>query len=111
MPLVILYMLITFKFRNLNIYFHDLGYVIDVFGNVALQYALNFFLLTEKSKNRFGYKSDTISRVLGANIYYSEEKKYKILWFNLHRFSELSLMGDILVLILSKKHCVDAFRN
>ena len=75
-------------------YFRDTALNIDRFANREFRAFWNKTLIIKKTY-AFGNPNETISAVLGHNII----------------LGNLSKTGEVLVWILSKKHCLDAIEN
>ena len=74
-------------------YFRNTALNIDKFANREFRALWNVTL--QKGGYKFGKENDTISFVLGTNL----------------MIHKLTKIGKILVLILTKKHCIDAVLN
>lgn len=81
-------------FNVINQYLHEEARRIDVFANESFRTLWNTTLIT-KDGYLFGKKGETISSVLGRNI----------------QKNTLTKIGSILVIILSKSHCIDAIHQ
>ncbi len=83
-----------FEVENKEGYFISTALNLDIWGNVEFRTFWNNHLIKNKIPNPFGLQGETISSVLGKNIL----------------TDNLTDTGEILVWILTEKHCIDAIK-
>jgi hypothetical protein len=83
-----------FEVENKEGYFRSTALNLDIWGNVEFRTFWNNHLIKDKITNPFGIQGETISSVLGKNIL----------------TDNLTDNGEILVWILTEKHCLDAIK-
>jgi len=83
-----------FEVENKEGYFRSTALNLDIWGNVEFRTFWNNHLIKDKTTNPFGLQGETISSVLGKNIL----------------TDNLTDNGEILVWILTEKHCLDAIK-
>ena len=84
-----------FEVENKEGYFMSTALNLDIWGNVEFRTFWNNHLIKDKTTNPFGLQGETISSVLGKNIL----------------TDNLTDTGEILVWILTEKHCIDAIKT
>jgi hypothetical protein len=87
-----IHLLITGRSKG---FFKKLAFNLDVFGNSQFADLFNAALITIETKYEFGKPKDTISKILGLNL------------FN----NTLTITGKIVVFLLTKNHCLNAARK
>jgi hypothetical protein len=88
LPLSVINFLVV---KNKKGYFRSSAITIDKLANREFRTLWNKTLI-KPNAFQFGSENETISSVLGKNL----------------KYGQLTKTGKILVLILSKKHCIDA---
>ena len=83
-----------FEVKNKEGYFRSTALNLDIWANVEFRTFWNNHLILDKTANPFGHQGETISSVLGKNIL----------------TNNLTKKGELLVKILSEKHCLDAIQ-
>lgn len=83
-----------FEVENKEGYFISTALNLDIWGNVEFRTFWNNHLIKDKTLHPFGLQGETISSVLGKNIL----------------TDNLTDTGEILVWILTEKHCIDAIK-
>ena len=66
-PYSIVKLVITGRFGELLHWFHQLAFMLDLFGNYMIKYAGSDLLLTKESKYKYGRNIKTISHVTAYN--------------------------------------------
>ena len=84
-----------YEVENKDGYFRSTALNLDIWANVEFRTFWNNHLIKNKTIHPFGLQGETISSVLGKNIFKNN----------------LTNTGRVLVWILTRKHCIDAINN
>jgi len=84
-----------YEVENKDGYFRSTALNLEIWANVEFRTFWNNHLIKNKTIHPFGLQGETISSVLGKNIFKNN----------------LTNTGRVLVWILTRKHCIDAINN